>query len=305
VPLSVEKNSSNVRFINNQDQVCFIGGITVLFDLLFPSVLFVIVAISVLAYRRLEKSISSLFEEKELSPRDIVLMVAAMGIMVTVIIFIPSQAIQIVFIAAYSYMLFTFTYFTLKKWYVAVLPPAFFVVSYVYFWNLIIFNLFVVAFAILISVYLSSLFSWKTVWLFAVLLTIMDVIQVFVTGFMVESATKLINLDLPVLLILQTYPADARMGLGLGDLFLSGLLAIQTAKKHGEKTGIIVAVWIGIAMALFEIAWLNTEFARFFPATVVVMAGWLAGVGFSQLLHSSFKNPNIELSLSSEKKGVA
>jgi hypothetical protein len=277
----------------------------VLFDLLFPSVLFIVIAISVLVHPRLEKSIASLFEEKELSPRDIVLMVAAMGIMVTAIVFIPNQAIQILFIAAYSYMLFTFTYFTLKKWYVAVLPPIFFVVSYFYFWDLIMFDLFVVAFAILISVYLSSLFSWKTVWIFAVLLTIMDIIQVFGTGFMGESATKLIDLKLPVLLILQTYPAEAMMGLGLGDLFLSGLLAIQTAKKHGEKTGIMVAVWISIAMALFEVALINTGFARFFPATVVVMAGWLAGVGFNQLLHSGIKNPNKKLGMLLEKKGVA
>jgi hypothetical protein len=232
-------------------------------------------------------------------------MVAAMGIMVTIIVFIPSQAIQVVFIVAYSYMLFTFTYFTLKKWYVAILPPAFFVISYLYFWDLILFDLFVVVFAILISVYLSSLFTWKTVWIFAVLLTIMDIIQVFGTGFMVESATKLINLNLPVLLIIPTYPAEATMYLGLGDLFLSGLLAIQTTKKHGEKTGIITAIWISIAMALFEIAWFSTRFAVAFPATIIVIAGWLAGIGFSQLLNSDFKNPNKKLSMLNKKKGVA
>jgi hypothetical protein len=305
VSFGVEKNSSNVRSVGNWAQVCFVGETAMLFDILFPSVLFVIIAASVLAYRRFESSITSLFEEKEFTPRDAVLMVAAMGIMVTAIVLIPDQAIQVVFIAAYSYMLFAFTYIALKKWYVAVLPPVFFVVSYFYFWHPIVFNLFVVAFAILISVYLSGLFSWKAVWIFAILLTIMDVIQVFVTRFMIESATKLIGLGLPVILILQTYPAEATMGLGLGDIFLSGLLAIQTAKKHGEKSGIMVAVWIGIAMAMFEIVALNTGFARFFPATVVVMAGWLAGVGFSRMLGSGAKNANKELGMSHEKKGVA
>jgi len=107
---------------------------------------------------------------------------------------------------------------------------------------------------------------------------------------MAESAKKMIELKLPVILILPTYPAGTMVGLGLGDLFLAGLLAIQTAKKHGEKAGIMVAAWIGIAMALFEIALFNTGFAEFFPATVVVMAGWLAAVGFSRLLNPSSKN---------------
>jgi len=131
-------------------------------DIILPIVIFTIATASVILYQRFEKVIASLFEEKKFTTRDAVLMVVSMGVMVTVIVFIPSQALQIIFIAAYSYMLFTFTYLALKKWFFALLPPAAFVVSYFWFWNLFVFNLFVVVFAILITVYLSSLFSWKT-----------------------------------------------------------------------------------------------------------------------------------------------
>jgi len=256
-------------------------------DIILPIVIFTIATASVILYQRFEKVIASLFEEKKFTTRDAVLMVVSMGVMVTVIVFIPSQALQIIFIAAYSYMLFTFTYLALKKWFFALLPPAAFVVSYFWFWNLFVFNLFVVVFAILITVYLSSLFSWKTVGIFAALLTVMDVIQVFMTGHMGESATKMIQLKLPVLIMLPTYPAGMLIGLGLGDIFLAGLLAVQTAVKYDRKAGILVAGWISIAMLIFEIALFNIGFAKFFPATVVVVAGWLMGAASQRL--TSFK----------------
>jgi hypothetical protein len=249
------------------------------FDVALPSAVFLIIVASVLSYRRIEKSFTPLLEDKKYSTRDVILMVVAMGLMVSAIAFLPGQAIQIGFIGAYLYMLFVFAYMILKKWYLALVAPIVFLVSYFCFWHLVVFNLFVVVFAVVITVQMSSLFTWKSVGAFAAILTIMDIFHVYVTGFMKQAAIEMIELKLPVLLILPRIPSGNLIGLGLGDLFLGGLLAVQTAKKLGQKVGILVAAMNGVAMFIFEVISLNTDFAEFFPATIIVVAAWLASLG--------------------------
>ena len=255
------------------------------FDIALPSVLFLVITGSMFLQRRLAATVSSLLEERKLSPREVILTVAWMGVAVTAVVFIPGEAIQILFLAAYSYMLFSFAYIAIKRWLLAVFPPIIFLLSYFFCWNLFVFNLFVVIFSMIITVYASGLFSWRTVWIFAVLLTVMDVIQVFFTGFMGQSATKMIELRLPVLLMLPTYPSGLTIGLGLGDLFLAGLLSIHISTKCGVKAGILTAAMNSLAMFIFETALLNTMFARFFPATLVVIAGSAAGLGALRLIN--------------------
>jgi hypothetical protein len=263
--------------------VCLHCVVCMQFDLALPSVLFLIVAASVFLYKKAEKTFTSLFENQKFSTRDAVLIVVSMGIMVSAIAFLPGQAIQIGFMGAYSYMLFVFTYMVLKKWYLAVVSPIVFLVCYIYFWPLAVFNLFVAVFAVAITIYISSFFTWKTVWVFAAILTAMDIIHVYVTGFMKQAAIGMIELKLPVMLILPQFPPGTLIGLGLGDLFLAGLLAVQTAKNLGQKAGILVAAMNGVAMFIFEVISFNTGFADFFPATVVVVAGWLASLGVIHL----------------------
>ena len=268
--------------------VCLQCVIHMQFDLALPSAVFLIVAVLVFLYRKVEKTFTLLFEDQKFTARDAVLMVASMGIMVSVIAFLPGQAIQIGFIVAYSYMLFVFTYMVLKKWYLAAVSPIIFLVSYIYlFSNLAVFNIFVVVFAMVITIYLSSFFTWKTVWAFAAILTVMDIIHIYVTGFMKQAAIGMIELKLPVMLILPRVPSGNLIGLGTGDLFLAGLLAVQTAKKLGQKAGILVAAMNGVAMFVFEVISFNTGFADFFPATIVVMAGWLASLGAIHLITST------------------
>lgn len=261
------------------------------FDVLMPTVVFFIVAVTVFSYRRFEEKVKFLFEERKLNTRDILLMVILMGVMVTIIAFIPSLAIQILFIAAYSYAMFLFVYVILKKWYLAVALPVFFVSSYFFFPNLFFLDVFAVIFAVIVSVYLGVLFSWKTTLIFAILLTIMDIVQVFGTGFMIQAAQKLITLKLPVGVTVPTYPYQSEKGilLGLGDIFLSGLLAIQTALKHGQKAGILTSATIGIAIFVFEAVWFNgfLEGIGSFPATVVVILGWALGIVIIRLIYSN------------------
>ncbi|MCW4020429.1 MAG: hypothetical protein NWF14_04280 [Candidatus Bathyarchaeota archaeon] len=253
------------------------------FDVLLPTVVFFIVVTSIFLYRKIQKPVTSLFEDRKFTARDAALIVASMSIMITATVFIPSQAIQITFIAAYSYMLFSFTYIAVNRWYLAIFPPVAFVLAYFLYWELAVFNLFAVIFSVITIVYVSGFFTWKTVWIFAALLTVMDIVQVFGTGFMGQSAAKMLKLKLPVLLIVPTYPTGMLTGLGLGDIFLAGLLAVQTAVRHEQKTGVLTAFTIGIALFIFEVVFLNTTFADFFPATIVVVAGWIAGLGIARM----------------------
>ena len=259
-----------------------------LFDIVLPSVISLVTIAIVWIYSKFGIKIKSLFEEKEFHIRDAVFLVIAMGVMVTVIAlvtqFVPQQAIQILFLMGYSFILFLFTYTATEKWYVAVLPPIIFLVLYLFFWNLVFLNVFAIIFAVFISVYLGGLFSWKTVLVFAGLITVMDVIQVFVTGFMGTSADRLIALNLPILIEVPTFPLQGAIRLGLGDIFLAGLLAIQTAQKYDKRAGVISAISVGFAFLLFEIIILNLEFTGYFPATLVVVGGWLLGLGLYYLL---------------------
>ena len=84
-----------------------------------------------------------------------------------------------------------------QRWYVAAQPPAIFVLLFVFFnfisnagtaavWTPYLMDVFALTFAVLIILYLSSLFNWKTVGLFAVLLTTMDIILVIGSTAMVN-----------------------------------------------------------------------------------------------------------------------
>jgi len=255
-----------------------------LFDIVLPSIITVVTIAIVWLYAKLEIKIKSLFEEKEFSIRDAVLLVIAMGAMITVIVFVPHQAIQVLFLTAYAFVLFLLTYIASEKWYFSLLPPIVFMALYVSpFWGITLVNIFAIIFAVFISVYLGGLFSWKTVLVFAALLTVMDVIQVFATGFMGASAEKMVDLKLPILIQVPTFPLQGAIRLGLGDIFLAGLLAIQTAQKYNQKAGVISAISIGFAFLIFEISILNYEFAGYFPATLVVVGGWLLGLGLQRL----------------------
>jgi len=258
-------------------------------DVVLASMLSLITVATLLLHFRFQKRVKSLFQESAFRVRDAVFMVLAMGIMVTIIAFAPQRAIQILFLAAYSFVLFLFTYIVAEKWYVAVLPPAAFVLFYFYWWNVVVLNIFAITFAIFISLYLGGLFSWKTVAVFAVLITAMDVIQVFGTGFMGASAEKMLQLQLPTLILVPAFPSTlpGYLGLGLGDIFLSSLLCIQTAEKHGRKIGVLTAAIIGTVFFLFEIILLNYPLGRYFPATVTIAGGWLTGLGVHQLLKSN------------------
>ncbi len=253
-------------------------------DFLLPLSVFIIITLSILLYEKVQEKMKIILEDRKLGMREIILMVISMGVMITIVALMPNYAIQILFITVYSYVLLMFTYVALRRWLLAFLPPIIFVAVYLLIKNFFVMNIFAALLAIIIIIYMNSLFSWKITMIFTVLLVVMDVIQVFWTGHMIEAANKMIGLQLPIALILPTYPSYKFTALGLGDIFLSGLLSTQTASKYGRKRGLITAATTSITIFIFEILMLNMEIgAQGFPATIIVFLGWLLGMGVSSL----------------------
>ncbi len=244
-------------------------------DVLLPSVLFLIGVVVVFLYSRLDEKVDSLLGEKEFRLWHIILLVAATGIIVSILVFIPTQSLLLLFTFAYVAILFLFTYLFVPKWYLAIVPPILFILLFLNYWNIYLFNFFAILFGISISIYMGKLFTWKTTAAFVSLLTFIDIIQVLVTRFTVASAEKLIELGLPVGIILPTFPfAGGSTFLGLGDIFLMGLLVIQNARRFGGKFGLASIVSIVAVFFLFQTTLLNSSIQDF-PATVFVVSGWL------------------------------
>lgn len=328
------------------------------FDIAMPLTLFAVALIAMLLNSKVENKLKDVFEEKEFKVKDAVMLVAAISITISIVVFIPEMAIMTIFLFAYSMLLFTFTYvlsdlqrtkarlffsaflaasfltaiFSLysigtnnliaygsiaffclfafaflamlhdeqrtgrqERWYLAVLPAALFIFLYIFFnstrlWFPYLLNIYGLVFAVLIILYLGSLFTWKTTLIFVGLLTIMDIILVLGTGTMVSAASHVSELRLPVLIMLPTIPQIATqygvlfMSLGLGDFFFAGLLTIQTLKKFGKKMAITSIIAMTVSFFIFEALLLNYQF-RAFPGTVMIIVGWLPILAWTYAQH--------------------
>jgi hypothetical protein len=264
-----------------------------LFDISVPSVLFLLTAASVFLYPKLEAKIKALVEERKFRIRDIASLIIFMGIAVSALVFIPSYAIQAFFLLFYSLALFVFVYSAMpKKWYIAPILPAIFLLLYFFFWGIPQMDIFAAVFVVFVSVYIATFFEWKTLAVFAGLLTVLDVVQVFGTRFMVGYGEKVMKLALPAAIEIPLFPYLGLMTLGLGDFLLSGLLAIQTSRKYGRRFGYISVAFIAGAFLIFEALQLwyfellkqsytpqEAALRAAMPATVFIVSGWLAALG--------------------------
>ena len=189
-----------------------------------------------------------------------------------------------------------------SRLYLAVFPPVLFlIVFFLYMYepvpllSLVLLDISGALFAVLITLYLASLFTWKITFIFAALLTVMDIILVLFTGVMVTAATHVAGLGLPVLISLPTLPLIMTtegirfLSLGLGDFFFAGTLATQTYKKYGRKTALVSAVAMTVSFAVFEAFLLSTEFGAF-PGTVMIIFGWLPVVAWKMFSERKTKN---------------
>ncbi len=244
------------------------------YDVLLPLILFFVSLITLFLYEKSALKVKSLFGENKFRTRDAVLIVLLMGIMVTVIAFIPQLAIMALILFVYALFLFLFTYILSPKWYLAIFPPILFLFFYFFYWNIYLIDIFAILFVVSISLFLGRLFTWKSTIAFVTLLIIMDIIQVFVTQNMVVSAKKMFDLQLPTMIIVPTFPVKGYIILGLGDILLTSLLSIQTLRKYGKRFGLASCMSIAIVFFLAETALLNYAFG-FFPATVMIASGWV------------------------------
>ncbi|MEM3458507.1 MAG: hypothetical protein QXN36_02630 [Candidatus Bathyarchaeia archaeon] len=318
------------------------------FDIVMPLTLFLVTIAAMLLEKKIEGKFKGIFEEKQFSTWNAIVLVVAMSITISLIVFVPQMAIMTMFLFAYSMVLFIFSYLfsnlpkakaqlffkafliisfaiamisiltsgansmvaygalaffglssfalvallyeehrisTEERWYLAVLPPASFICLYVFFsrtpiWFPYLLDMYGIVFAVLITLYLGTLFTWKTTLIFATLLTVMDIILVLFTGAMVSAARHVSVLRLPVLVSLPTLPAITTewgiiyMSLGLGDFFFAGLLGIQTMKKFDKKFAILSVAAMCISFFIFETILLNYEL-KAFPGTLMIICGWL------------------------------
>ena len=214
-----------------------------------------------------------------------------------------------------------------ERWYVAVQPPALFVLLFMFFnvaydgaavWYPALMDIFALTFAVLIILYLGSLFTWKTTVIFAGLLTIVDTILVLGTGTMITAAQQFTGLGLPVLVFLPKIPlipipAGSNFigffgfipsGLGLGDFFFAGILALQTLKKFDKRTAIIsiVAMTLSFAIWLVFIEEITTALEPLlghipsgFPGTLMIITGWIPVVAWKLLSERKQKTQDREI----------
>ena len=256
------------------------------FDIAMPLTLLAVTLVSLFLNEKTESKLKNTMQERQLGVRDAAMLVGVMAVMVYLIIFVReiTLILMVLFLFAYSTLLFTFSYlFSKNRWYVGIVPPAVFILLFVFLrdtwvWSYFLSNVYALAFAVLITLYLVSLFSWKTTGIFGILLTGMDIVLVFVTGTMIQAAKVTIGLRLPVMVSVPLIPpwpdsGIAMMSLGLGDFFFAGLLVVQTLKRYGKRFSIVTAVGMTISFFIFEVLLLN--FLRIpFAGTVMIITGW-------------------------------
>ncbi len=270
-----------------------------LFDVAMPSLLFAVTLVSLFLNQKTERRLKVTFDEKQFASRDAILLVILMGVMVSLIAFASQYGLMnplmILFLFSYSMLLFVFTYLFTKKWYLGSVPPAVFVALYLFLrgtvlWSDYLVNIYGVLFAVMITLYMATLFSWKTTCIFTGLVTVADVILVFVTEAMVRAAEAGVSLGLPIAIAVPIVPFVEyaqgdflRMMLGLGDFFFAGLLVIQSFKRHGRVVAIEVLLAMTVSFAVFEVFLLN-YFQRAFPATLMIIFGWAVVIGAKETL---------------------
>jgi len=80
------------------------------FDIVMPLTLFIVTTVAMFLNQKVEKKFKDVFEERKVGVWNVVVLVAAIGITVSLVVFAPQIAIMTMFLFAYSMILFLFTY---------------------------------------------------------------------------------------------------------------------------------------------------------------------------------------------------
>jgi hypothetical protein len=265
-------------------------------DIAMPLTLFAVTLTSLYLNDKTESKLKDTMQERQIGVWDAVLLVGFMSVMISLIVFVRqiTLILMVLFLFAYSILLFTFGYlFSKNRWYVGILPPVVFILLYAFArdtpaWVFYLSNIYGLVFAVLITLYLVGLFTWKATAIFGVLITVMDIVLVLVTGTMIEAANVTSSLNLPVMVSVPIIPLQSTekglliMRLGLGDFFFAGLLGIQTSKKYGRWFAVVTAMAMTVSFFIFVVLLLN-YIQRPFPGTLMIICGWAPLVIYKEL----------------------
>ncbi|RLG46649.1 MAG: hypothetical protein DRN90_06185 [Thermoproteota archaeon] len=242
-------------------------------DLVLPTVSLLFLNAVVWAYPKVEPAIRQFMEEGEFTVKDALGLAAIMAIAIAVLALSPSTLLLAVSMIGIGLVLnLTSLIVTGNRW-ISLLLPCFFYVCFFFFWNLGLLNVFAIILAFGASLILANAFSWKASLAFVAVLTLIDVIHVFGTKMMVEVGYKGIQLRLPLMLLLPTFPAKGYLGFGLGDLFVAALLTVKNWEKFGGRAGLITSAYIALFIGLIVPM---VEKVGALPATLFISAGWIA-----------------------------
>lgn len=251
-------------------------------DISLPFVLAAVSLGAFVIYPAYEKKVTSLYGREKITSKGSVAIVAMIAISVAVLAYAPSLAIKFFMTAILSILLYAFTYILTGRKRLSTLPAIAFLTLFFAFWNVWISNFFAAFIVVVLASALAALLTWRATLLFTSLLLLLDAFHVFVTEMMSTTAVKMIQLRLPTLIAVPTFPTQGWIFLGLGDLILASLLAIQTAKKFSRSYGIVAIAAMASGFLISENVIFNMGF-QFFPATTMVAVGWLAVLMYLKL----------------------
>lgn len=80
------------------------------FDIAMPLTLFAVTLVATFLNDKVERKLKMTFEEREFGVKDAVMLVAAISLAVSLMVFIPQVAVMTIFLFAYASLLFMFTY---------------------------------------------------------------------------------------------------------------------------------------------------------------------------------------------------
>lgn len=142
------------------------------------------------------------------------------------------------------------------------------------YWNIYTFNLIAVLFVVSVILLMSNIIPWNILKLFVVLVLIMDITLVFITRDMVVLGNKILSLQIPILILI---PFGNGVAIGLGDIFITGLLCLQFTKEKGYTKNLSLGfIWTTTAL-LFILLFMLTVYLpkRMYPATIFVALSFI------------------------------
>ncbi|MEM3464134.1 MAG: hypothetical protein QXL91_04645 [Candidatus Bathyarchaeia archaeon] len=103
------------------------------FDIAMPLTLFAVTTIATLLNDKVERKLKMTFEEREFGVKDAVILVAAISVTISLMVFVPQMAVMTIFLFAYASLLFIFTYIfsDFRKIRAQLFCGAFFAISFV------------------------------------------------------------------------------------------------------------------------------------------------------------------------------